>query len=135
MNICGRPVTPKPTREEKSLDKQFQEWTRLKPSCVSGRFSYYENGQGKNECSHVRRVNKGAGTSVKPLMSCVPLTSYEHHIQTVKGEAALLDMMQPKLTPWTAQEAKIWFEIAAEQNEAEFLRFKAGHVQGSDYAH
>lgn len=73
----------------KGTDKEFREWVRRQPSCVSGRFSeYLENGEGRCIAAHVRRAGE-SGIAHKGEYACVPLTHAEHLLQHQKGESAL----------------------------------------------
>lgn len=69
-------------------DRKYLEWIRRQPSCVSGQFSEYVNGEGRCVAAHVRRA-ANSGVAYKPRYSCVPLTDAEHRLQHQKGESAL----------------------------------------------
>lgn len=69
-------------------DENFLEWIRCQPSAHSGEFSEYVNGEGRCEAAHVRRVS-GAGMSIKPPYSAIPLTHAEHLATHTQGESAL----------------------------------------------
>ena len=62
----------------RAKDKKFREWVSRQPSCISGGYSEWVNGEGRNIACHIRRVSRGAGTGIKPLFSCVPMTNEEH---------------------------------------------------------
>lgn len=64
--------------------------------------------------AHVRRA-KTFGTGFKAPFSCIPITQQEHDIQHQKGEGACLDKYLPKLVPWSALEAKRWFDEQVEK--------------------
>ena len=53
-------------------DDNFLDWIRCQPSAHSGEFSEYLNGEGRCEAAHIRRVESGAGTSIKPLRATSP---------------------------------------------------------------
>jgi hypothetical protein len=99
-------------------DKKFREWVRRQPSCLSGRFSEYVNGEGRNLACHVRRAAT-SGISYKPPYSCVPMTDEEHRYQHQHGELACLlrYMNQPISVPQfrTVAFAKEWFVEQAER--------------------
>lgn len=89
-------------------DDEFREWINTLESCISNNFSEYPNGEGRNPACHVRRGGK-SGTGYKAPYSCVPMTHDEHHVQTVHGEAAVLNKyLSPGFTPDTA---KHWYDI------------------------
>ena len=66
-------------------DQEYRAWIQKHPSCISGRFSEYVNGEGRNPACHVRRA-KNSGTGYKAEFSCVPLTQAEHNLQHQHGE-------------------------------------------------
>lgn len=68
-------------------EKAYKKWIQQQPSCVSGQFSEYFNGEGFCIAAHVRRVKHGAGTGIKPAMRYVPLTHDEHLLQHQHGES------------------------------------------------
>ena len=47
----------------KGSDEDFLAWVRTMPSILTGTYSEYVNGEGRNEACHVRRVHAGAGTA------------------------------------------------------------------------
>lgn len=93
---------------QKGTDKQFREWVRTQPSCISGNFSDWLGnlGEWRNPACHVRRAGR-SGTAFKEDYACVALTHTEHHIQSVKGEAAVLTQFLGG--KWSNDEAKAWF--------------------------
>jgi hypothetical protein len=72
----------------KGSDAEYRAWVQKQPSCVSGKFSEYVNGEGRCLAAHVRR-SRDSGTAFKAEYSCVPLTREEHDLQHQKGETAL----------------------------------------------
>lgn len=68
-------------------DIAYRVWVQTQPSCISGRFTAYINGEGRCIAAHVRRVKWGAGTGIKPAMAYVPLTNDEHMLQHQQGES------------------------------------------------
>jgi hypothetical protein len=70
-------------------DEQFREWVQKQPSCWSGEFSEYINGDGRCEAAHVSRIEYGRGIGHKPEYACIPLTHKEHMLHHAKGESAL----------------------------------------------
>lgn len=89
-------------------DRDFQAWVRRQPSCISGDFSEWVDGQGRNEFCHVRRVSNGSGMGIKPLFSGVPMTHAEHAMQHQYGEAYLLAAYGI-----ITDDAAAWFEAQA----------------------
>lgn len=69
-------------------DKQYRAFIQRQPSCISGRYSEWVDGEGRCEAAHVRRAGK-SGTAFKSPYSCVPLTRQEHADQHQHGETSL----------------------------------------------
>ena len=69
-------------------DKNYREWIQRQPSCISGEYSEYVDGEGRCIAAHVRRA-KNSGIGMKPEFSCVPLTDAEHRLQHQHGETYL----------------------------------------------
>lgn len=88
-------------------DKAYRDWISRQPSCISGEFSEYVNGEGRNPACHVRRAST-SGTAYKAKYSCVPMTTEEHNFQHAHGETACL-VRYAKLN-LTTPEAKQWFD-------------------------
>lgn len=83
-------------------DAKFLAWIRTLPSCLSG--------DGPCQAAHVRRVQFGSGTGIKPPFSAVPLTFTEHYLQHSQGElASILAYGDFDLEEPTPQFAKDWF--------------------------
>ena len=59
-------------------DEAFRLWITHQPSCLSGDFGEWHDGEGRNVAAHVRSVKAGAGVARKPPFSAVPLTDAEH---------------------------------------------------------
>lgn len=70
-------------------DEQFLEWLRGQPCAYCGEYDYLDDGRKVCEAAHVRRVSSGAGTSIKPPYSAIPLCHAHHTLQHVKGESEL----------------------------------------------
>lgn len=100
-------------------DKDFQAWVRTQPSCISGSFSEWIDGQGRNEYCHVRRVSNGSGMGVKPPFSGVPMTHEEHAMQHQKGEAYLLAAYGI-----ITDNAADWFEQKADEYLTAYKKIK-----------
>lgn len=79
----------------------FTAWIQRQPSCISGRFSEYVNGEGRCIACHVERVSRGSGKGIKSKKSLVPMDFKEHVLQHSKGETAL--------------RPKEWFENKADE--------------------
>jgi len=94
---------------KKTDDEAYREWIRRQPSCISGRFSEWVDGEGRCIAAHVRRAAT-SGTAFKASFSCVPLTNAEHLVQHQKGEAACLDEFFGGVGSYTAERAKEWFD-------------------------
>lgn len=69
-------------------DKEYLEWIRLQASAKSG-IKHHDRDTGKEGCvaAHVRRVQHGSGTAIKPLYSAIPLTYHEHHECHQQGDS------------------------------------------------
>ena len=93
-----------------NTDKDFQAWVRRQPSCVSGCFSEWQDGEGRCEFAHVRRVARGSGVGIKPPFSGVPLTHKEHAMQHRRGEAYVL-----AANGIVTDDAAAWFARMANQ--------------------
>ena len=93
-----------------NTDKDFQAWVRRQPSCVSGCFSEWQDGEGRCEFAHVRRVARGSGVGIKPPFSGVPLTHKEHAMQHRRGEAYVL-----AANGIVTDDAAAWFEAKADE--------------------
>ena len=93
-----------------NTDKDFQAWVRRQPSCLSGCFSEWQDGEGRCEFAHVRRVSRGGGVGIKPPFSGVPLTHAEHAMQNQYGEAYVL-----AANGIATEDAVTWFEAMADE--------------------
>lgn len=103
-------------------DKSFQAWVRRQPSCVSGRYGEWVNGEGRCEFAHVRRA-RHSGTGFKPVFSGVPLTHDEHCMQHEKGEAYML-----AANGIITEDAAKWFEEQAAKYLSRYMEiFKVEH--------
>ena len=71
-------------------DKEYLEWVKRQPSAISGEFSEHHD-TGEQYCipAHVRRVEHGAGTSIKPPYAAIPLTNSEHQQTHNHGDTSL----------------------------------------------
>lgn len=68
-------------------DDDYRKFIQRQPSCVSGEFAEFVNGEGRSVAAHVRRAGE-SGTGFKALYACVPLTDAEHQKQHTQGESA-----------------------------------------------
>lgn len=59
-------------------DACYLDWLTYQPSCVDGSFHQWQDGVGRNIACHVRQLNRGAGTGVKPPYSAIPMTQEQH---------------------------------------------------------
>lgn len=71
------------------LDAEFLQWLRTQVCWHCSKQDRGEDGQFYVQAAHVRRINKGAGTSVKPQFSAIPLCKTCHDIQHAVGESGL----------------------------------------------
>ena len=78
-------MSKKPGKEEKAhwafeygTDAEYLRWVTFQPSCVDGSFNQWQDGVGRNIACHVRQVNRGAGTGIKPPFSAIPMTHEQH---------------------------------------------------------
>ena len=69
--------------EKLGSDDLFQKWVRTKPCILTGATQDIE-------FAHVRRINRGAGTGIKPKFSGVPLHRDAHRYQHQHGEFSAL---------------------------------------------
>lgn len=71
-------------------DHDFRGWICSQKSAKSGEIDFPDDtGVGRNVAAHVRRVDLGSGTAIKPEYSCIPLTNAEHQLAHQKGDSAL----------------------------------------------
>lgn len=83
--------TPK-VWEKVGKDADYLEWLRNQSCAYCGDADYVEEtGEMKCEAAHVRRVADGAGTSIKPPFSAIPLCHSHHEQQHHQGEQVLGD--------------------------------------------
>ncbi len=70
---------------------EYMEWLKRQKSALSGEFSEYHIGTGAEFCipAHVRRVEFGSGTAIKPPYSAIPLTDAEHKKAHQEGDSAI----------------------------------------------
>lgn len=78
--------------EAVGTDKLFLVWVRQQKSALSGEYSeIHDDGIGYCVPAHVRRVEHGSGTAIKPPYSAIPLTNEEHQLAHQKGDSAIGD--------------------------------------------
>lgn len=71
-------------------DADYLEWLKLQPCALSGRHSeYHDDGSALSIPAHVRRVEHGSGTAIKPLYSAIPLTNILHQKCHQEGDSAI----------------------------------------------
>ena len=97
MNLTGRPIYTKATKEDIKADKDYQAWCRKQPSALSG----------LRPCIYAHhRDADNAGVAYKPLFSGLPLTYEEHLRQHQIGQYAFmpidwwLEKIQYHLNKW-----------------------------------
>lgn len=103
-------------------DAEYVAWIQRQPSCVSGEFSEYVNGEGRCVAAHVRRASD-SGTAYKAPYATVPLRqNEEHQIQHDKGESKFggKEFFDKKLAEYKAEWAHI--QLRKKLN-VEHLRF------------
>lgn len=71
----------------RGAEMDYIQWLHKWPSCLSGTYSEWHEGQGFSEACHVRHVFAGAGTGIKPEYWAVPLTGDEHRLTHSKGDS------------------------------------------------
>lgn len=73
-------------------DEEYREWVTYQKSALSGQYSELDD-HGEIRCvaAHVRRVDLGSGTGIKPPYSVIPLTNDEHMRQHAGGESVIGD--------------------------------------------
>ena len=84
-------------------DDEYLAWVKRQPSAVTGVFSeYHDNGEGYSIPAHVRRVEHGAGTAIKPPYSAIPLTKNQHDDTHQHGdiEQAVRDIISTVQPVW-----------------------------------
>jgi len=77
--------------ESIGTDEEFLTWVRQQKSAYSGKFSMFIDGVGSCVAAHVRHVEHGSGTAIKPPFSAIPLTDDEHREAHQKGDSVLGD--------------------------------------------
>jgi hypothetical protein len=75
--------------QQYGTDAEFRAFIQTLPSCLSGQFSKYVNGEGRNSACHVRR-SATSGTGSKGKYCETPLLHEEHRTQHQLGELACL---------------------------------------------
>lgn len=78
--------------ENIGTDEEFLEWVRKQKSAYSGKHDF-DPLEGMEYCvaAHVRHVEHGSGTAIKPPYSAIPLTDYEHREAHQHGDSKLGD--------------------------------------------
>lgn len=100
--------------EAKGTDREYHEFIKRQPSCISGEYSeYHDTGEAFCIPAHVRR-SRDAGTAFKPRYAQVPLTDAEHKTQSQLGEAACLERYLGGT--WTPEAAKVKFDELRVEN-------------------
>lgn len=114
-------------------DDQFLKWIRRHK--VSATKNPENPVNDPIEAAHVRRVANGAGTSIKPPYSAIPLLRSEHDLQTQKGESFVAPREQWE--KWRNQYLVSWckvrmyqifgIESLKELDQTEFNRWAREH--------
>lgn len=71
------------------VDAEFLQWLRHQRCWKCDKVDMGEGGIEFVQAAHVRRINAGSGTSIKPQYSAIPLCSECHSIQHAVGESAI----------------------------------------------
>lgn len=72
-------------------DKAFLAWVRQQKSALSGVYGEYIDDVGFCVPAHVRRVDLGSGTAIKPEYAAIPLTDKEHKRAHQHGDSEIGD--------------------------------------------
>ncbi|MGB2815280.1 MAG: hypothetical protein WBC75_09380 [Dehalococcoidales bacterium] len=73
-------------------DEEYLEWVKHQKCAKSGDFSeYHDDGEAYNIPAHVRRVEHGSGTAIKPEYSAIPLTNIWHQKAHQMGDSVVGD--------------------------------------------
>lgn len=113
--------------EAVGTDDEYLAWVKLQPSALDGNYSEYHD-SGDKYCvpAHVRRVEYGSGTGIKPPYSAIPLTHNQHTLAHKDGDSAVgsetwWKMMRIKYVEQWAREAlkatlgeSSWTDISSE---------------------
>jgi hypothetical protein len=119
---------------QKGVEREYLDWLRKWPDCLTGIYSHWEDGVGYNEPAHIRHVSHGSGTGIKPEYWAVPLTHDQHHLTHAKGDSVFYpaDFWDEKAAWYLCQ----WInganppEPAEEKThwKREYIITSAGHV-------
>jgi hypothetical protein len=107
-------------------DAQFLDFTAKQKSVIDEDFNQFN--PNLNIPCHVRRIKRGAGGGKKPPYSAVAMTDAQHRIQTLYGEAAVLNAYKVEGKIWTDEEATEWFEARADENLENFIEFRKAKI-------
>ncbi len=94
-------------KRRKNTDAEYREWISRQPSCLTGEFSQWLDGEGRNPACHVKRASTG-GIAYKGLLCCVPMRQEERAVQHQHGEKACLERYLGG--SWSVEKAKAWFD-------------------------
>lgn len=114
LHKSGFFINPQVCKAIGSEDEYF-DWLRRQNCCITGSFDWYtEQGEGRCEVAHVRNINRGAGTSVKPPYWSVPMVHKIHQeFQHQHGEQAAYAIKRGRAV--TVKEAKEFFTKTASE--------------------
>lgn len=73
--------------ERVGTDQQYLDWLKTQPCCIRGSLIADKEHDGDVVPAHVRRIAAGAGTSIKPEYSAVPMCDHHHKLQHQHGES------------------------------------------------
>lgn len=88
--------------KEKGDETSYLKWLQRWPSCLTGAYSEWHEGQGFCEAAHVRHINLGSGIGIKPEFFAVPLTSAEHALTHKRGDSVFAP------PEWWEEQARIY---------------------------
>jgi len=76
--------------EALGTSEEYFKWLARQKSALSNEYTgYNENNEGYCDPAHYRKVNKGAGTGIKPDYWGIPLTHQEHRLSHQDGDRAI----------------------------------------------
>jgi len=105
-------------------DADYQAWVRRRPCAVCGEYDW-NDGVRQCEYAHVRRVSRGAGVSVKPEYSGIPLCHQHHVMQHSMGEKSFFDDVVTSLPARRKKKidvAREWFEVVSTEFLSEWCK-------------
>lgn len=96
-------------------DRDFIVWVRKQPCVITGATQNVE-------AAHVRRVEAGSGTGIKPEYNAIPLHRDVHHEQHAKGELGCLQKFATNSTDWNGTSARDFFNKQADHIREQWVK-------------